>query len=512
MSGMLGAALLPKVDRAMVIGLGTGSTAGWLAKLPEIQRVDVAEIEPAIEHVARVCAPVNQNALDNPKLRLHHGDAREVLATTHERYDLIFSEPSNPYRAGIASLYTREFYASISQRLTDQGVFVQWMQSYDVDDVTMRSIYATLASVFPHVETWDGMRNDLLLVASRRELVHDTAALRARIEREPIASALRNAWMTDGLPGFLSHYVANEAFTRAMAESSDALNTDDRAPVEFGFARNLRGTEDKQDGPTLLGARKHGQHRPVLRGPPVDWEQVDWEREAFTYLSNGRAHPEFLNASQRNRLGAMSHWANADFRVALDGWNEIGIPDESAILIERVMLAELLANEGDASSEPRIAALVRDQPVLSGALRAVWLSRFDRRAEMTDLIVSALKQYRVDPWAAPVTMARAIKKVMYVKGRSDLPFIPKWQDALSKPFAVYVNDLARANARVAIAWALGNADQACLDVLEPLEPNADWSQGMLEFRLSCYAAHKHPLRARAEVELMEFRENEAENR
>jgi hypothetical protein len=208
----------------------------------------------------------------------------------------------------------------------------------------------------------------------------------------------------------------------------------------------------------------------------------------------------------------MSHWANSDFRVALEGWNEIGVPDDAAIRIERVMLAELLANEGDASSEPRIAALVRDQPILSAALRAVWLSRFDRRAEMSELMISALTQYRTDPWPAPVTMGRAIKKVMFVKSRADLPFIPKWLDVLSKPFAVYVNDLARQNARVAIAWALGGADQACLDVLEPLEPNADWSQGMLEFRLSCYAAHNHPLRARAEVELMEFRENEAEGR
>ena len=73
-----------------------------------MERVDVVELEPAILEVARYCAPVNRNVLNNPKVRMQIGDAREVLLTTKERYDIIFSEPSNPYRAGVASLFTRE--------------------------------------------------------------------------------------------------------------------------------------------------------------------------------------------------------------------------------------------------------------------------------------------------------------------------------------------------------------------------------------------------------------------
>jgi spermidine synthase len=73
MGGLLGAALLPHVRKALVIGLGTGSTAGWLASLPEIERVDVAEIEPAIRHVAERCKAVNRDALHNPKLHVIQG-------------------------------------------------------------------------------------------------------------------------------------------------------------------------------------------------------------------------------------------------------------------------------------------------------------------------------------------------------------------------------------------------------------------------------------------------------
>ena len=101
-------------------------------------------------------------------------DAREVLQTTPKRYDVVFSEPSNPYRAGIASLYTQEFYQQVAERLTDGGVFVQWLQAYEVDAQTVRTVYATLDSVFPHVETWEGRTDDLLLVCSNRPIRHDS--------------------------------------------------------------------------------------------------------------------------------------------------------------------------------------------------------------------------------------------------------------------------------------------------------------------------------------------------
>src|SRR4051812_711431 len=113
MSGMVGAVLHPKPQKAMVVGLGTGSTAGWLAAVPTMQRVDVVELEPGIRKVAEMCAPVNHHALENPKLHVHIGDGRELLLTTRQKYDVVVSEPSNPYRAGVAGLFTREFYQSV---------------------------------------------------------------------------------------------------------------------------------------------------------------------------------------------------------------------------------------------------------------------------------------------------------------------------------------------------------------------------------------------------------------
>ena len=146
MGGLIGAALHPQPRRALVIGLGTGSTAGWLAAIPSMERVDVVELEPAILHVAETCTPVNHDVLSNPKVHVAIGDAREFLLTSRDKYDIIFSEPSNPYRAGISSLFTEEFYRAARQRLAPRGIFLQWLQTYEVDGETVRTVYAALHS------------------------------------------------------------------------------------------------------------------------------------------------------------------------------------------------------------------------------------------------------------------------------------------------------------------------------------------------------------------------------
>src|SRR6185295_17270381 len=101
-----------------------------------------------------------------------------------------FSEPSNPYRAGISSLFTQEFYRAIEQRLSPGGIFVQWLQAYEVDSQTVRTAYATLASVFPSVETWRTKKEDLLLVAARAPIRYTAATLRERVKAEPYRTAL----------------------------------------------------------------------------------------------------------------------------------------------------------------------------------------------------------------------------------------------------------------------------------------------------------------------------------
>ena len=280
MSGMIGAILHPQPRNALVIGLGTGSTAGWLAAIDELERVDVVELEAAVVEAADVFGPVNVNAVGHPKVHTVVGDGREVVLTTRQSYDLIFSEPSNPYRAGVASLYTREFYEGVAPLLRDGGLFAQWVQMYEVDEQTIRTIYATLSSVFGHVETWQTQRGDLLLLSSAGPVSYDIPRLRARIAEEPYRSALAAVWRTADLEGLLAHYVAGPAVARDLAREQ-ALNTDDRTLVEYAFARHLGLGRHFNIETVEQLARAWGEDRPRVTGGAVDWEWVTDQRLAF---------------------------------------------------------------------------------------------------------------------------------------------------------------------------------------------------------------------------------------
>src|SRR6185369_1414299 len=132
------------------------------------------------------------------------------------------------------------YYRAAIDRLADDGLFLQWVQLYEIDARTLDTVYATIASVFPHVEAWEAGGSDLVLVGSKRPLVHDSAALAARIETEPFKSALQAAWRAVDLEGVLAHFLANQQFTATMAGKAGVpINTDDRNVVEFGFARSV---------------------------------------------------------------------------------------------------------------------------------------------------------------------------------------------------------------------------------------------------------------------------------
>ena len=266
MSGMIGAILHPQPRNALVIGLGTGSTAGWLAAIDAMERVDVVELEAAVVEAASVFGPVNVNAVGHPKVHTVVGDGREVVLTTRQSYDLIFSEPSNPYRAGVASLYTREFYEGVAPLLRDGGLFAQWVQMYEVDEQTIRTIYATLSSVLrTRGDLADSARGFAAAVVCRAggDTMFPDCALGS--PRNPIAVR----WPQSGAPrtskAFLAHYVAGPTVARELAREQ-ALNTDDRTLVEYAFARHLGLGRHFNIETVEKLARDRGEDRPRVTG------------------------------------------------------------------------------------------------------------------------------------------------------------------------------------------------------------------------------------------------------
>lgn len=495
MSGLLSALLHPDPRTSLIIGLGTGSTAGWLGAVPRMERVDVVEIEPAILEVARRCHAVNADVMDNPKVHTFIADAREVLLTSRQNYDVIFSEPSNPYRAGISSLFTRDFYRAVKQRLAEGGVFVQWLQAYEVDALTVQSAYATLASEFEFVETWQVHHGDLLLVATRQPRVLDIARLRTRITEEPYRSALRFTWRTDEVEGVLARFVATPAFTAKVAEvSEEFINTDDVSFMEFAFARSL----GRQAGFSLdtLWNESHaaGTSRPATQGE-VDWERVAQHR-AWNHVPLARRSDTIQPATQA-RLTFIDAYAKSQLPQAHALWRKE--PWEPRGPREQVAIASVLANAGDADLLSFLEPLRPTLPVEVDLLEGLYRLRKGQLELATLLFERGLVAMRKTPWTASEVPRGIIPELVGI-ARADKALGKRLFDALALPFAADAFTVARQETRVDIALAVDWLG-LCVAALEPIEPHTAWDSAQLHARYQCYTQHGHPSAKQAEREL-----------
>jgi len=165
--GALPLALHPQPAQVGVIGWGLGLSTHTLLGSDRVQRVEAVEIEPAVHAAARFFAPRIGRALDDPRSQVHFDDARRFFASGQRRYDVIVSEPSNPWVSGVAGLFTQQFYRFLHDHLADDGILVQWLQTYEIDDALLARIAAGLLLEFPDAALYLVQDNDLVVVACR---------------------------------------------------------------------------------------------------------------------------------------------------------------------------------------------------------------------------------------------------------------------------------------------------------------------------------------------------------
>ena len=234
--GHLGA-LMHSPRNALVIGFGSGMTASVLTRYPELERVDCVEIEPAVMGAAPLLTQLNRNVLQDPRVHIIIDDARNFLFTTDERYDLIVSEPSNPWIAGIATLFTREFYRAAQAHLAPGGVFVQWVQAYSLFPEDLKMVLATFLSEFQRATLWHGNATDLLLVAPSAPASEILNRTRALFTNPGLHEDFKQLGMDDPA-GLFAFYMLDDAGLRKFS-SGARLNTDDLTLLEYHAPRSL---------------------------------------------------------------------------------------------------------------------------------------------------------------------------------------------------------------------------------------------------------------------------------
>ena len=213
----------------MVIGLASGITAGEVLHYP-IEKLDILEINDQVVAASNLFIPWNNGVLSNPKTNLIIQDARAHIQLTRETYDVIISEPSNPWMAGLAALFTRNFFSSAKERLSAEGIFVQWMHSYQMDWETFSLVGRTFADVFPNshliIMNPSKPEGDYMLVGingSHTPVFEDAAQKLSSLQKS------KNVTIED--PRLLYRLVLSEDLQGLFGQG--VVHTDNRPRLEF---------------------------------------------------------------------------------------------------------------------------------------------------------------------------------------------------------------------------------------------------------------------------------------
>ena len=219
----------------MVLGLASGVTAGEVLYYP-VERLDVLEISHKVVEASDSFLPWNNRVLSDFRTNLIIQDGRAHLQMTKQKYDVITSEPSNPWMAGIANLFTREFFSLVRDRLNEDGIFVQWIHSYQMDWSAFTLVGRTFAQVFPNsvlvITAPSNVGNDYLLVGFKGQ---DGLILENAERKLPYVQQSKNVTLSD--PRLLYRLIISEDAQRFFGKGP--VNTDDWPVLEFAAPKLL---------------------------------------------------------------------------------------------------------------------------------------------------------------------------------------------------------------------------------------------------------------------------------
>lgn len=253
MSTQVGLTLIPELlhttgpKDVLVIGMGSGVSAGAALTPPSVERVDVVEISPEVMEASwffrewnglKYESDEHASPLAEPKIQVLINDGRNHLRLTSRSYDVIASEPSNPWIAGIGNLFTREAFELCRKRLKPGGIFSQWLHRYQMSEREFKSVMATFSAVFPHMQIWCVLPgSDYLLVGSNQPLEQKPSALLERM-RPPAVNAYLKRVNFHILEELLACFMADRARVKDLCESAE-IHTDDNMLLEFAAPRTL---------------------------------------------------------------------------------------------------------------------------------------------------------------------------------------------------------------------------------------------------------------------------------
>jgi spermidine synthase len=226
----------PEPDTVLLIGLGSGVSLGS-AETHDIEYIECVELLENVIEAARYYKNLTHNCLSDPRLKLIVGDGRNHVLLTDQLYDVIISQPTNPWISGVGDLFTLEFFTEARKRLKPAGIMCAWFQTYHMGEPELRSTLRTFVSVFPHASLWFSNESDLILIGSLTPVSIDRS-IADRMSEPSVRDDLDRVSI-DEVSDILSALVLNESDLKAFAGPGERIHTDDNMLVEFQAGRRV---------------------------------------------------------------------------------------------------------------------------------------------------------------------------------------------------------------------------------------------------------------------------------
>jgi len=273
-------ALAPEARRVLVIGLGSGVTLGAVLDFPVEKAVQV-ELEEQVVEAARFFRPFNGGCLEDPRTELVVEDGRNYLQACREPFDVIISEPSNPWMPGVANLFSVETFRLLREKTRPGGVVCQWLQLYKMDPRDVKMILRGFHSVFPDMALFHTSTADLLLIGYTGEGPRDPLMAQALLEERP---EVRRRLEAVGLPDCIAlwewAWIGDGEALRGFWDGPGPLNTDDRPLLEARAASRIYSD---------MGRPIYQDLRARASRPPLEEWLADPVERARVHAAVGRA-------------------------------------------------------------------------------------------------------------------------------------------------------------------------------------------------------------------------------